>query len=93
MPPSVHKILIHGGDIIESFDLPIGWYSEEAQECNNKIFRQARANFSRMTTRVQTNIDTFNYLLLNSDPLLAELRDTHKRSHQDLTKEAEKLFI
>ena len=36
MPPSVHKILIHGCSISKQFDLPIAQYSEEAQESLNK---------------------------------------------------------
>ncbi|XP_011697762.1 PREDICTED: uncharacterized protein LOC105455831, partial [Wasmannia auropunctata] len=43
IPPSVHKVLIHGSDIIKHLGLPIGCLSEEAQEANNKIFRKARA--------------------------------------------------
>lgn len=35
MPVSVHKILIHGKNIIESFTIPIGDLSEEAQEARN----------------------------------------------------------
>ena len=58
MPPSVHKVLIHGAKIIQSFELPIEWYTEEAQIANNKIFRNARANFSRMISRFKTNEDT-----------------------------------
>lgn len=93
MPPSVHKVLIHGANIIKSFELPIGWYSEEAQEANNKIFRLARSNFSRMTDRVLTNKDTFRYLLLNSDPLLASLRKTAEKRHKPLIKEAKNLLF
>lgn len=38
MPTTVHKILIHGGKIIENSLLPIGQMSEEAQEsCNKSI--------------------------------------------------------
>lgn len=42
MPPSVHKLLFHGGDIIASLNLPIGLYSEEAQEARNKDFKRIR---------------------------------------------------
>jgi len=40
MPPSVHKILIHGSSIIKSFVLPIGVLSEEAQESRNKDIKR-----------------------------------------------------
>ena len=42
MPASVHKILVHGADIIDGLELPIGAYSEEAQEARNKHNRQYR---------------------------------------------------
>lgn len=51
MPPSVHKILVHGCDIMMEFPKPIGYFSEEAQEATNKIFRKARAEHSRMFQR------------------------------------------
>jgi len=39
MPPTAHKLLMHGGDIIRSFQLPMGMLSEDAQEGRNKDFR------------------------------------------------------
>lgn len=36
MPQSLHKILIHGGLLINNAVLPIGQMSEEAQEARNK---------------------------------------------------------
>lgn len=57
MPPSVHKVLIHGCDIMEYFDAPISWFSEEAQESSNKVFRKARSEHSRMFQRAKTNED------------------------------------
>ena len=32
MPVTVHKILLHGCDVIKYFDIPIGMHSEEALE-------------------------------------------------------------
>ena len=40
MPPTVHKILIHGHEIIQTALLPIGQLSEEAQEARNKEFKR-----------------------------------------------------
>ncbi|KAL4705865.1 hypothetical protein ACJJTC_019300 [Scirpophaga incertulas] len=43
MPSSVHKVLMHGAAIIESFGLiPIGQLSEEAAEARNKEARKKR---------------------------------------------------
>jgi hypothetical protein len=36
MPASVHKVLVHGADIISGAILPIGKLSGEAQESRNK---------------------------------------------------------
>ncbi|XP_047127601.2 uncharacterized protein LOC124808507 [Hydra vulgaris] len=36
MPPTVHKLLEHGYQISDCFELPIGVYSEESQEAQNK---------------------------------------------------------
>ncbi|CAH1106073.1 unnamed protein product [Psylliodes chrysocephalus] len=42
MPSSVHKILIHGADVINSLILPIGQLSEEALEARHKECRYYR---------------------------------------------------
>lgn len=47
MPTMVHKILIHGAAIADSFELPIGQMSEEAQEASNKNIKKFREAFSR----------------------------------------------
>ncbi|KAJ8685239.1 hypothetical protein QAD02_021032 [Eretmocerus hayati] len=42
LPPSIHKALIHGWEIVESLELSSGALSEEPLECNNKILKRAR---------------------------------------------------
>ena len=42
MPPSVHKILVHGHVVLQNMILPIGMMSEEAQESLNKYIRAYR---------------------------------------------------
>ena len=39
LSPSVHLLLIHGADMIRHFRGPIGLYSEEGPEANNKTIR------------------------------------------------------
>ena len=39
LSPSVHLLLIHGADLIRHFRGPIGVYSEEGPEANNKTIR------------------------------------------------------
>ena len=93
MPPSVHKYLIHGSDIILEIGYPMGWFSEEPQEASNKIFRKARLHFSRMYQRDKTNEDVLHYLLLSSDPLLASLRFQRDKDSKSLTEEAKSMLI
>ena len=40
MPVIVHKILIHGCDIIQNINIPIGYLSEEALEARHKEIRK-----------------------------------------------------
>ena len=42
MPTAVHKILIHGHEVIDYAPLPIGQMSEEAQEARNKDVKKFR---------------------------------------------------
>ena len=76
MPQFLHKILIHGSLIIKTLALPIGMYSEEAQEARNKDFQNYREHFARKSSRVKTNQDLLNRLLCTSDPFIASLRKT-----------------
>ena len=93
IPPSVHKILIHGSTVAKEFELPLGWYSEENQEANNKIFRKARANNSRVINRVQTNEDIIYQLLILSAPYIASLRIKEKKKEKELWIEAKEILI
>lgn len=84
MPVSVHKILIHGADIIEHAVLPIGQLGEDAQEANHKLLRSYRENHSRKISRVANNEDVFKYLLLASDPIVTKLRPKINTKNQNL---------
>ena len=83
MPSSVHKLLVHGQDIINNFDLPIGQLSEDALESRHKDVRKQRLSHTRKSSRVNTNIDLMNALLLSSDPFLSSLRNSPKRRKID----------
>lgn len=92
MPPTVHKVLMHGGDIITSSFLPIGRYSEEAQEANNKVFRNARSHNSRWSSQCNNNEDIIHYLLVSSDPLISSLRLKTDKQDNELSDDAKKLL-
>ena len=71
MPASVHKLLIHGAVVIRSLLLPIGCYSEEAQESRNKDNRLYRIRHARKISRTATITDQFCYLMITSDPSIS----------------------
>jgi hypothetical protein len=74
MSPTVHKILIHGYKIIDSFLLPIGQRSEEAQESCNKFIKRFREDFARKCSREKNLRDVFQRLLITSDPYISSFR-------------------
>jgi hypothetical protein len=76
---TVHKILLHSVDIIKSSLLPIGQLSEEAQEARNKDCRRYREHNTRKCSRVATNRDLLNMLLITSDPVINSLRKIHMK--------------
>lgn len=92
MPPSVHKILFHGADIMDEFDLPIGNYSEEAAEARNKDFRRIRESITRKNSRKNTNEDIVHWLLISSDPVISSLRTTFPTKNIDLPPDVLKLL-
>lgn len=47
MPASVHIVLIHGADIIDSMILPIGQLPEDVQEARHKEYRKYRKHQAR----------------------------------------------
>jgi len=92
MPPSVHKVLLHGSDIVRFFELPFGWFSEEPQEASNKIFRNARNKNSRMLDRKSTNADIMHSLLISSDPFISSIRIKERKSVKALSADAQNLL-
>lgn len=93
MPPSVHKVLIHGGAIMKKMIFPIGCFSEEAQEAGNKIFKAARAYNSRKSSRTVNNEDIMHHLLVSSDPVISNLRVLKDKKTKDLTTDAKNLLM
>ena len=74
LPPSIHKILVHAQDVINYALLPIGELSEEAAESKNKDIKMFRRQHTRKMSRVATNTDLINRLLLSTDPFLTGQR-------------------
>lgn len=74
MPPTIHKILIHGSDVIQLAAVPIGQLSEEVLECRHKEVRRYREQNTRKVSRVKTNEDLLHTLLISSDPVITSYR-------------------
>uniref|UniRef100_A0A2S2PYH0 Uncharacterized protein n=1 Tax=Sipha flava TaxID=143950 RepID=A0A2S2PYH0_9HEMI len=74
MPSSVHKILIHGADVIRYAVLPIGHLSEEAQESRNKDYKMYRRHHTRKISKININKDLLHVLLISSDSLISSIR-------------------
>lgn len=79
MPASVHKILIHGADVMDTLLLPIGLLSEEALEARHKECRYFREHNSRKIGRKQNIEDLLHALLVSSDMVISSLRPLPKR--------------
>ena len=84
IPPTIHKILEHGKDIIEHCPVPIGLTNEEASEANNKILRKVRSHHTRKTSWSDGMSDTFHRMMDLSDPVVLE------KSHQRKKKKEKK---
>jgi len=50
MSPTLHRLLVHGADIIRQHKLPIGMYGEEAGESRQKFLRRDREDHARKTS-------------------------------------------
>lgn len=93
MSPTVHKILMHGAEVIQQAILPIGQLSEEASEARNKHLRKYRVDFARKFSRIDCNRDVLNRLLLTSDPLISCSRNKRANKFKTFSKEAMEILI
>lgn len=93
MPTSVHKLLIHGPQIIAHALLPIGQLSEDAQEARNKDIKNIRENLSRKCSRCKTMEDVWNRLMVTSDPYISSIRKLPQKNMRSLSVEAVELLI
>jgi hypothetical protein len=82
MPPSIHKILIHGSRAIELAPFPIGMLSEEAQERRNKDYIRFRRNHRRKTSRIESNTDLMHMLLISSEPVITSKSNVNVKTKQ-----------
>lgn len=85
MPPTMHKILVHGSTIIKHALLPLGQLAEDALESRHKEIKRFRESHTRKYSRKATMEDMMNMLLVSSDPLITSLRRKVGKSFQKLT--------
>jgi hypothetical protein len=93
MPPTVHKLLFHGADIIQNLVWPLGQLSEETQEARNKNFKRIRECHARKNSKSFTYTDILNSLLISSDPFISGLRKMPKSAKQTKFPEARELQL
>lgn len=90
---ATNKILIHGGEIIESAILPIGMLSVEARQARNKHIKKFREGHSRKFSRKVNIQDVLNLLLVTSDPVIISINSYEKRNSESLQKKVRNLLI
>lgn len=96
MPSSLHRVLIHGADIVASSTLPLGLLSEEAAEARNKLYKSDRLNHSRKTSRENNMYDMMARSLISSDPILSDFdikRRMKSLKKKDLPLAVQKLLL
>jgi hypothetical protein len=82
IPPTIHKVLVHGKDIIEHCPLPIGLTNEEASEANNKILRNVRLHHTRKTSWSDGMSDLYHRMMDLSDPVVLEKSQQKKKKRE-----------
>jgi hypothetical protein len=73
MPVTLHKLLLHGKEVVKGSKLPIGMLSEQAGESRNKLYRQFREFHARKTSLTDNLTDVFNRSMDSSDPIISNL--------------------
>lgn len=73
MSPTVHKIIVHGSDIMDQFVVPVGCLGENASEARNKLYKMDRRSHARKNCRLNNITDVFYRSIDSSDPLISSL--------------------
>jgi hypothetical protein len=73
IPPSLHRVLVHGKEIVEATHLPIGITCKEGAESNTKFARRFHENHTRKTSQEDTMSDLFHQMMDFSDPIVVAM--------------------
>lgn len=82
---TVHKVLIHGYQIMESSVLPLGFLGENASEPRNKYYKSDRRSHPRQNYRFNNMTDVLHRGIDTSDPLISSIV-VNKRAAQKQSK-------
>lgn len=95
IPSSVHRVLIHGAEIIAVSPLSVGKLTEENGEHRNKLIKSDRIAHARHTSRENNLRDIFSRALETSDPLITKLTQDgrKKKVHRDLPDDVKSLLV
>lgn len=84
MPTSIHKVLIHGSDVIKVALLPIGQLSEDTLETRHKDMKRYKTSNTRKNGKKNTMCDLLNNILISSNPFIASLRKNTQNKKKTL---------
>jgi hypothetical protein len=82
MPVTLHKVLVHGQDIMSHSLVPLGFLSEEASENCNKLYKNYRQFHARKTSQEDNLSDIFYRRMEASDPLISSLNEKKMKSRK-----------
>ena len=80
IPPTLHRVLVHGGEIIRATPINIGSTSEESAEGNTKFARRFYKHHTRKNSHGNALADLLFRLLDVSDPFLSCAETSSKKS-------------
>ena len=87
MPVSLHKMLMHGSEVIEELCLPVGQTSKEGMEGKHKDIINTRLRHTCKISRQRINEDLLHGLLVSSDPMIGSYREMRNPKHQAMDPE------
>jgi hypothetical protein len=93
IPPTLHKVLVHGADIIRATPLPIGVTSEEGSESNTKFCRKYYQNHTRKISSLAALQDLFHRMMDVSDPLVRSLTPEPETQSSEMPPDMRALLI
>ena len=80
IPPTLHRVLVHGSEIIRATPINIGLTSEESAEGNTKFARRFYKHHTRKNSHENALADLLFRLLDVSDPFLSCAEAKNKKS-------------